>query len=157
MAMLICAGTVALGLLNPGRAAAEDLNVSARFVQTGGNQAELHIAWRWVPPQNRRMTATRRSLVAVSFDTRRLVFDSDRTTGLHGADGALLEQLDRAVGIDGARRLYEIEPGEDGEAVLRFRSVWPDMDTAGSTVRIHVLIAEPGEPARLRELGLPAL
>lgn len=157
LTFLICAGVLTLGILQPGRAAADDLQVSAAVVQTAGDKVELRIAWRWNPPVQRRGWRGREELLAVSFDTRRLVFESDVAPAGRGATGETLRRLEEAAGPDGARRLYTIPSGEDGSVVVRFRSVRPGAAAMGATLRVHVVFGTPSGPGWIKEIQAIAL
>jgi len=156
LSVLVCAGTLALAILHPGKAAAEDLQVSALVVRDGTDRVELRIAWSWVPPADGRGTSGREELLAVSFDPRRLVFDSDAAPAGRGANGEMLRRLERAAGPDGTRRLYVMQGGVDGTVTLRFRSVWPGLPTAGAPFRVHVLFGLPTGVVMVKEIDVIA-
>lgn len=155
LAVLICVGTLALGILRPGRAAADDLDVTALVVQSTGDQVELHLTWHWSSPS--RSGNRRHELLAVTFDTRRLVFDSDEAPAGRGSSGALLRRLEQLTGPDGARLTYVIPNGKDGTVVVRFRSVHPGLPASGSPIRIHVLLDSGNPSGWAREIPASAL
>lgn len=146
LVLAVCVGSILLGLVRPGIATADQIRVTAVAVEGDPEQIELHVAWQWNPTLRRRLwrSSPREELLAVSFDTSNLVFESAHAPAGVGAHGGALAILDRQVGLDGSRQLFVIREGEDGNVTVRFRSVWPGGVDVSSPLRVHVVINSPG-------------
>lgn len=153
--MFVSVTTLALAIMLPGRAEANDLQLSAVTVRGADGVVELHVSWRW-NPEARRGWRPREQLLAVSFDTRRLVFESEEAALGTGATGELLMRLEAVAGADGARRLFVIPEGQDGRVVVRFRPVYPGTTAEGAQLRICV-VSDTGSPALLEEIRISPL
>lgn len=157
LVLLICAGSLALGILLPGRAAANELKVSVVTVYGTEGRVELRIAWQWSAATRRRGFRVREELLSVSFDQQSMVFESEEAAMGIGATGELLRKLERAAGPDGSRRLFVIPEGENGSVQVRFRPVYPGADAAGATFRIHVVSAAAPDPVVMQEILISSL
>ncbi len=146
LVLAVCIGSILLGLLRPGIAAADQIRVTAVAVGGDPDQIELHVAWQWNAPTRRRMwrPTPREELLAISFDNRNLVFESAHAPAGVGANGGALAILDRQVGPDGSRQLFVIREGEDGNVTVRFRAAWPGGVDVSSPLGVHLVIDSPG-------------
>jgi hypothetical protein len=124
----------------PGRAAAENLRVQT-LVDNHGEWVELRVSWRWDLPVTDLAKGAREHLLAVSYDTRKMVLEAEEAPLGRGADGETLRRLEKEVGVDGARRHFVIPEGEDGAVALRFRGVREDVTLKGSSFAIYIAFA----------------
>ncbi|MGE5672542.1 MAG: hypothetical protein ACM3XM_01470 [Mycobacterium leprae] len=106
---------------------------------------ELRMNWHW-PFSARPGQRQAELLLAVSFDTERLAFESEEATAGQGAGGENLNQLERIAGPDGARRLYVVREGEDGSVRVRFRPVWAGRVEPAKPFRLF-LVTDPTSSA----------
>lgn len=151
--LILCASALAFGLPGPEAAAAEELQMSAAFVRRAPDEAELQISWRW-NLSGTRVHGEREHLLAVTFDTRQVVFLGDEALEGRGATGLLLKRLEGRVGPDGARRLYVVPEGRDGRVSVRFRSPYPGRSAAGAAIRVHLVLDGATGESGFREIDL---
>lgn len=156
LALAICASSILLGLVRPGIATADQIQVTAVAVGGDPDLIELHVAWQWNSTVRRYLwrSTPREELLAVSFDTRNLVFESAHAPAGVGAHGGALAILDRQVGLDGSRQLFVIREGEDGNVTVRFRTVWPGGSDVRSPLRVHMVINAPGARVWTQEVPI---
>lgn len=151
--LVLCASTLAFGFPGPEAAAAEELQMSAAMVRRAPEEAELQISWRW-SSSGLQAHGEREHLLAVTFDTRQMIFLSDEAPGGRGTRGPLLKRLERLVGPDGARRLYVVREGRDGVVTVRFRPPYPGKSATGAPVRVHLVMDGAGYEGGYREIDL---
>ncbi|HWH71141.1 MAG TPA: hypothetical protein VNT26_17270, partial [Candidatus Sulfotelmatobacter sp.] len=87
LAALIIVGALFLLGSQPERAAAESLQVTTVTDRSADGGIDLHISWRWEPPAGKRSWGSGEELLAVSFDTRALVWVSEKAPSGTGARG----------------------------------------------------------------------
>lgn len=156
LAVMLCMGVFLLLEGRPRRAAAESLEVVTVAERNAAGQVELHIAWKWNPPSSGgRGWGSREHLLAVSFDTRSLVWGGEEAPGGRGAYGHTLKRLEQFAGSDGSRRLFVIPDGEDGYVRLQFRSKVPGSDPVGEPFRVYVVYDPPTTDVWMTEAALP--
>ncbi|HEY3367305.1 MAG TPA: hypothetical protein VGK74_19785 [Symbiobacteriaceae bacterium] len=156
MAFLLCAGTLGLLESQPGRAAAESLQVTTVAERVAADQVELRVSWHWDPPAPDRGWTAREHLLAVSFDTHALVFEKEEAPAGRGADGEELGRLDRFAGADGSRRLFVVPEGQDGFVRIRFRPVYPGLNASADPFRVYVVFRSPSEDIWMKETTVSA-
>lgn len=157
MAFLLCAGTLGLVESQPGRAAAESLQVTSVAEQIAADEVELRVSWHWEPPAGEHVRAAREHLLAVSYDTRSLAFERAEASDGVGANGDALQRLDRYAGPDGARRLFVVPEGHDGSVQIRFHPVQQGSQNTADPFRVYVVFASPSESIWMKEIPLQAL
>jgi len=152
--LAVCAGSILMGLVRPGIATADQLRVTAVAVEGDPDQIELYVAWQWNATVRRKIwrSSPREELLAISFDTSNLVFESSHAPTGVGAHGEALAILNRQAGLDGSRQLFVIREGEDGYLTVRFRAVWPGAVGVSSPLRVHLVINSSGARVRTQEV-----
>jgi hypothetical protein len=157
-ACLLCAGTLALAGGPPGPPDAASLSVETAAEQTDGDQVELVVSWRWRPPAvgSPWRWRAREELLAVSFDTRKLVVVQEEAPLGSGARGETLRRLEEVAGPDGARRLFVIPEGQNGYVRVRFRSAYPDRPPRGDPFHVYVVFDPPSAPVLQKVLPVGA-
>lgn len=155
LAVLICVSALFLFEGRPDRAAAESLQVTTEAERAADGTVLLHIAWRWVPPPGQRYLRGREELLAVSFDTQALAWAGEHAPAGTGARGEALRALERAAGPDGARRLFVIPEGSDGQVTVRFLPRFPGTEPAVQPFRVYVATDRPDAGVWMTETALP--
>lgn len=141
LAFLVC--LCALGMLRPERRGLEELHVDALLEEREDGLLELRLTWRWDRP-GRELLPGREELLAVSFDTRTWLFESEEASYGVGVGGESLQLLDRVAGFNGARRFYVVPDGQDGKARVLLR---PAGGSGGDPViQIHAVV-DPAQGA----------
>jgi len=146
LVLTVCIGSILLGLVRPGIATADQVKLRAVAIGGDPDTIELHVEWEWTATARRQpwRSTPREELLAVSYDTRSLVYESVHAPAGVGAYGEALAILDRQVGLDGSRQLYVIREGEDGKVTVRFRAIWPGQLDLTIPFRVHLVISAPG-------------
>ncbi len=152
LAFMLCAGAFLLWGAAPGRAAGDRLHVTSAARRTASGLVELRISWRWEDPSRKGGWGAREELLAVSFDTRTLVFESEEAPLGRGASGDRLRRLEEVAGPDGARRLFVIPEGEHGYVRIRFRPVWEEEPQPPAPFRVYVV--RPHGDIWMTEVGM---
>lgn len=155
MAVLICVSALFLLEGQPGRAAAESLQVTTEAQRTADGSVALRISWRWVPPDGQRNWRGREELLAVSFDTQALAWAGELAPAGTGARGGALKALEQAAGPDGARRLFAIPEGRDGQVTVRFLPRLPGTEPAAEPFRVYVVSDRPDAGVWMTETAYP--
>jgi len=137
------------------QAAAESLQVTTVADQSANGAISLHVSWHWNPPAERRGWRAREELLAVSFDTRALVWVQEQASAGTGARGGTLRKLEQAAGPDGARRLFVIHEGQDGHATLEFLPKYPGAPPAAEPFKVYVAFDQSTADVWMTETALP--
>jgi hypothetical protein len=138
LAVLMFVSALFLFESRPGRAAAESLQVTTKAERAVDGSVALRISWRWAPPAGQTNWRGREELLAVSFDTQALAWAGEEAPAGTGARGEALKVLERAAGPDGARRLFVIPEGDDGQVTVRFLPRFPGTEPAAQPFRVYV-------------------
>lgn len=139
LAVLLCAAILGGWGDQTGRAAAGELQVESRALRNAAGQVELTIAWHWTEPPPKRFWRSGEQLLAVSFDTRDLVFVREEAPLGVGAEGDYLRRLEQVAGADGARRLFVIPEGADGYVRVYFVPKGPEDLDLTHPFRLYVV------------------
>lgn len=133
----------------------EDLQVQAEFVEREDGLLELHLSWQWDEPIRLQVGRVKEELLAVSFDTRELLFEAEEASYGVGANGDSISLLEQVAGFNGARRFYVVPQGRDGEARVLLRPTVRS-GLAERQIRIHTVV-DPGQgEAAVREMMVMA-
>lgn len=141
--LILCVGLLSLWGAQPGRAAARSLHVTAVIESMEEGQTELAIRWHWLPSGPLRRAQPREHLLAVSFDTRIIIFEAETASAGVGSNGGALARLQRVAGPNGARRLFVLPEGADGEVHLRLRLHNHDQILTPELIGVHVVFDHP--------------
>ncbi len=152
--ILTCAGVILFGLPATSRAGPESLQVEAAVAAREDGLLELRLSWSWNLP-SRFSWRTQEELLAVDFDTRELLFEAEEATYGVGANGENLNLLERVAGLHGARRLFVVPEGRDGEARLILRPTG-QMVTRGGLIRVHTVVDPALGPGAIHEMQVSA-
>lgn len=155
LAVLICVSALFVLGGRPDRAAAESLQVTTAAERTADGTVLLHIAWRWVPPSGQPDWRGREELLAVSFDTQALAWAGEQAPAGTGARGEALKALERIAGPDGARRLFVIPEGRDGQVTVQFLPRVPGTEPVVQPFRVYVASDRPDAGVWMTEAALP--
>lgn len=155
LAVLICVGALLLMEGAPERAAAESLQVTTVASATMDGHIALRISWRWDPPAGKRSWRAGEELLAVSFDTRALVWVSEQAPSGTGTEGGVLRKLEAVAGADGARRFFVIPEGEDGHVTLQFQPKYPGAQPVAEPFRVYVAFDHPAANVWMSETAVP--
>jgi hypothetical protein len=135
-------------------APASEVAINPVVRRASAEQLELEVTWAWRAKGALSLFGKQDRLLAVSFDTHRLVMEQEEAPAGKGGYGPYIQQLGEVAGEDGARRLFVIPEGEDGRVRLLFRSVDPAVDPAGVPLRIYLVTGPPDGPVQVQETAL---
>lgn len=141
--LMLCVGLLILWGAQPSRAAAQSLQVTAVIEPLEEGLTELVIRWSWLPTSPLRRGQPREHLLAVSYDTQILLFEAETASAGVGANGDALGRLQRIAGPNGARRLFVLPDGVDGEVRLRLRLHDHDQLLTPDLIGLHVVFDYP--------------
>lgn len=142
--VLLCATSLTLWSGRPNRAAARSMHLESEAAWTGDGEMELWIRWRWEPPAEGQSPGGRAHLLAVSFETRELLFVLEEAPAGVGANGEPLGRLQRLAGPNGARRLFVVPEGEDGYVRVRLRPRDEQAELRPDAIQVHLVFEHPG-------------
>jgi hypothetical protein len=126
---------------------------SSQWLEDG--EIELIVRWQWAPQQVGSSLGRREELLAVSFDTKSLVWLGEEAPLGRGARGEALRRLDLAAGPDGARRLFSLPVGQDGYVRLRFLPNMDQSHTIARLFRVYVVPESAAAEVWMAETDLP--
>lgn len=128
------------GMWRPDRGGPEDLRIRAKVEERADGLLELRLAGQWDDPIRLALGWRHEELLAVSFDTRELLFEAEEAS---------------YVGFNGARRFFVVPRGRDGEARVLLRPTGRG-DGGERLIRIHAVV-DPGQGASaVREMLVTA-
>lgn len=143
------------GMWRPDRGGPEDLRIRAEVEERADGLLELRLAWQWDDPTRLALGRAPEELLAVSFDTRELLFESEEASYGVGASGENLNLLERVVGFNGARRFFVVPQGRDGEARVLLRPTGRG-DGGERLIRIHTVVDSGQGASAVREMLVTA-
>lgn len=153
VALLTC--LFALGMLKPERRGPEHLQVHAEFAERDDGLLELHLAWQWDEAGRLALLPKREETLAVSFDTRLLLFEAEEASYGVGVSGESLHLLEAISGFNGARRFYVVPEGRNGEARVVLRPTGAD-EGGDPNIHIHTVVDPERGEAAVREMLVTA-
>ncbi|MFZ5815486.1 MAG: hypothetical protein ACOY93_09330 [Bacillota bacterium] len=112
---------------------------------------ELRLVWHWDDPLSLELGPRREELLAVSFDTRELLFESEEASYGVGVNGESLSLLQQVAGFNGARRFFVVPQGRDGRARVVLRPTRREGGSHG-LIQIHAVVDPDQGEAAVREL-----
>ena len=153
LALLTC--FVLWGMWRPDRGGPEDLRIRAEVQERADGLLELRLAWQWDDPIRLALGRRDEELLAVSFDTRELLFEAEEASYGVGASGENMGLLERVAGFNGARRFFVIPHGRDGEARVLLRPTGQG-DGGERLIHIHTVVDPDLGPSAVREMLVTA-
>lgn len=142
-------------MLRPERQGPEHLQVRAEVEERDDGLVELHLAWEWDGMRRLALLSGGEEYLAVSFDTRTLLFEWEEASYGVGVSGESLRLLEQVAGFNGARRFYVAPRGRNGEARVLLRPTHRE-NGGDQSIRVHTVV-DPGQgEAAVRELVIVA-